>query len=46
MAEKSARQQRIMDHVARSTGDFIKLPPQNSSQRKQQILDHIRLTRG
>jgi hypothetical protein len=42
------RKKRIMEHLARSTGEFIK--PSNSSaaktERKQQILDHVRRTKG
>jgi hypothetical protein len=39
------RKQRIMEHLSRSTGDFIKRSTLNSnSQRKQQIMDHIRQT--
>ncbi|MBF2015931.1 MAG: hypothetical protein IGS23_12155 [Rivularia sp. T60_A2020_040] len=45
MADKSERQTRIMEHLARSTNDFIK-PKLNSADRKQQILEHIRLTKG
>ncbi|NJM24111.1 MAG: hypothetical protein HC836_24375 [Richelia sp. RM2_1_2] len=45
MADKSDRQVRIMEHLARSTNDFIK-PKLNSADRKQQILEHIRLTKG
>jgi len=47
MATQSDRQKRIMEHLARSTNDFIK-PTLNSSSndRKQRILEHVRLTRG
>ncbi|WP_250123210.1 hypothetical protein [Chroococcidiopsis sp. CCMEE 29] len=45
MATNSDRQKRIMEHLARSTGNFIK-PSLNSEQRKQQILEHVRLTKG
>ena len=45
MAEKSDREKRIMEHLARSTNDFIK-PKVNSVERKQRILEHIRLTKG
>lgn len=45
MAETSDRQKRIMEHLARSTGDFNR-KTLNSSDRKQQIIEHIRLTRG
>ncbi|MEL6162530.1 MAG: hypothetical protein AAFR37_01775 [Cyanobacteria bacterium J06628_3] len=44
MANQSDRQKRIMEHLARSTNDFIK-PKINSAERKQQILEHIRLTK-
>ncbi|XPM58583.1 MAG: hypothetical protein EDM05_013260 [Leptolyngbya sp. IPPAS B-1204] len=41
------RKKRIMEHLARSTGDFIKKPTSTmSDQRKQQIMDHIRRTSG
>lgn len=45
MAEASDRQRQIMEHLARSTGDFIK-PSLNSEDRKKRIMDHIRLTKG
>lgn len=45
MADKSDREKRIMEHLARSTNDFIK-PKLNSPDRKQQIMEHIRLTKG
>jgi len=50
MANLDDRQKRIMEHLARSSGDFIK--PASSStataktQRQQRILDHARRTRG
>jgi len=45
MAEASDRQRKIMEHLARSTGDFIK-PSLNSEDRKKRIMEHIRLTKG
>ena len=45
MATTPDRQKRIMEHLARSSGDFIKQSPSLNDQRKQQIMDHIRLTR-
>lgn len=41
----SDRQKRIMEHLSRSTGNFIKPSPNNEG-RKQQILEHVRLTKG
>jgi hypothetical protein len=47
MATMDDRKKRIMEHLARSTGDFIrKSPSPLSDQRKQQIMDHIRRTTG
>lgn len=47
MANTPDRQKRIMEHLARSSGDFIKPSPSvNSEQRKQRIMEHIRLTKG
>ncbi|MBD2019650.1 hypothetical protein H6F43_05545 [Leptolyngbya sp. FACHB-36] len=41
------RKKRIMEHLARSSGDYIKRSTSTSSgERKQQILDHIRQTSG
>ncbi|HEY9615777.1 MAG TPA: hypothetical protein V6C64_02980 [Microcoleaceae cyanobacterium] len=41
------RKKRIMEHLARSTGDFMKRPTvNNSDQRKRQIIDHVRRTFG
>lgn len=45
MADTSDRQKRIMEHLARSTGGFIKTSS-NPEGRKQRIMEHIRLTRG
>ncbi len=45
MATQSDRQKRIMEHLARSSGNFIS-PKLDSLERKQQILEHVRLTRG
>ncbi len=45
MATQSDRQKRIMEHLARSTGNFTS-PRLDSLERKQQILEHIRLTKG
>lgn len=50
MATLDDRKKRIMEHLARSSGNFIK--PTFSSettakmQRQQRILDHARRTRG
>jgi deoxyribose-phosphate aldolase len=47
MANLDDRKKRIMEHIARSKGDFIKRSTSNSSvERKQQIMDHIRRTSG
>ncbi|NJN88055.1 MAG: hypothetical protein HC881_19385 [Leptolyngbyaceae cyanobacterium SL_7_1] len=46
MADMDDRKKRIMEHLSRSTGDFIKRSPTASPERKQQILDHIRRTKG
>lgn len=46
MAKSDARKQRIMEHLARSTGNFIKTAPERSPQRKQQIMDHVQRTKG
>lgn len=48
MAMMDDRKKRIMEHIARSSGDFIKSSPSPLAklERKQQILDHVRRTRG
>jgi hypothetical protein len=47
MATMDDRKKRIMEHLARSTGDFIKKSASvTSDQRKQQIMDHVRRTSG
>jgi len=45
-ANPSDRQKRIREHLARSTGDFVNPGPRRSEQRKQQIMDHVRRSRG
>ncbi len=42
---QSERQKKIMEHLSRSKGDFIN-PKLDSSSRKQQIMDHVRLSKG
>lgn len=47
MATEDQRKKQIMEHLARSTGQFIKRSPNaSSSDRKQQVMDHVRRTRG
>ncbi len=47
MAEMSDRKKRIMEHLARSSGEFIKRSTSTTSEdRKKQIQDHIRLSKG
>lgn len=45
MASPSERQKKIMEHLARSSGNFIN-PTTPSVERQQRILQHVRLTRG
>lgn len=44
MATTPDRQKRIMEHLARSSGNFIQPTSTMNDQRKQQIMDHIRLS--
>ncbi|QZZ20113.1 hypothetical protein J5X98_22990 [Leptothermofonsia sichuanensis E412] len=45
MATEDERKKRVMEHLARSTGDFIKRPTSiMSPDRKRQVMDHVRLT--
>lgn len=47
MATLDDRKKRIMEHLARSTGDFVKSSSAAAkAERKQQILDHARRTTG
>jgi hypothetical protein len=47
MASNDNRKQRIMEHVARSSGEYVtRNRPTISSERKQQIMDHVRLSKG
>ncbi|MCY7273686.1 hypothetical protein [Phormidesmis priestleyi] len=46
MANADDRKKRIMEHIARSVGDFGKDSSPRSIERKQRILDHIRRTTG
>jgi hypothetical protein len=47
MANYDDRKQRIMEHLSRSSGDFIKRSTLASNRdRKQQIMNHIRKTSG
>jgi hypothetical protein len=47
MAMMDDRKKRIMEHLARSGGNFYKRSTlTNSDQRKQQIMDHIKRTLG
>jgi hypothetical protein len=42
---QSERQKKIMEHLSRSKGDYIN-PKLDTSTRKQQIMDHVRLSKG
>ncbi len=47
MATMDDRKKRIMEHLARSSGDFVKKASSAlTDQRKQQIMDHVRRTSG
>jgi hypothetical protein len=46
MAAMDDRKKRIMEHLARSTGDFIKSSSAPSPERKQRIMDHVKRTKG
>ncbi|MBM0743690.1 hypothetical protein JOY44_19060 [Phormidium sp. CLA17] len=46
MASADDRKKRILEHLSRSTGDFIKRSTGNNSERKQKIMDHARRTTG
>jgi hypothetical protein len=46
MAATDDRKKRIMEHLARSTGDFNKRSTTQSAERKRQVMDHIRRTQG
>lgn len=49
MALMDDRKKRIMEHLARSSGDFIRSSSASGAaktERKQQILDHVRRTTG
>lgn len=48
MATMDDRKKRIMEHLARSTGDFIKSSSSTSAkvERKQRVLDHVERTTG
>lgn len=45
-SKASDRQRRIREHLSRSAGEFVNPGPQRSEQRKQQIMDHVRRSRG
>jgi len=45
MATQSDRQKRIIEHLARC-GGYFSIPKLDSVERKQRILEHVRLTRG
>jgi len=47
MATMDDRKKRIMEHLARSSGDFVRKSSSTlTDQRKQQIMDHVRRTSG
>jgi hypothetical protein len=47
MTEMNDRKKRIMEHLARTKGEFINRPTSTLNlDRKQQIRDHIRRTTG
>ncbi|MEB3886086.1 hypothetical protein [Lyngbya sp. CCY1209] len=52
MERSNQQKQKIKDHLSRSVGKFSEVPASsyssmmNSEQRKQRIMEHIRLTSG
>ena len=47
MATADDRKKRIMEHLARSSGEFVKRSANASNpDRKKQVMDHIQRTRG
>ncbi len=47
MTSEDERKRRVMEHLARSLGEFNKRPTSNlSPERKRQIMDHVRRTKG
>jgi hypothetical protein len=47
MAEFSERQRKILDHVVRSSGEFLKPQPKElTPERKRKMRDHVDRTRG
>lgn len=41
------RKKRIMEHLARTKGEYLKRSTSTSNvERKQQIMDHVRRTKG
>lgn len=46
MAQIDDRKKRIMEHLSRSAGTFSQPQSASSLERKQRILDHVRLSSG
>ncbi|GAB4458652.1 MAG: hypothetical protein OHK0037_02740 [Elainellaceae cyanobacterium] len=46
MADMSDRKKRIMEHLARSKGDYQSPAVRPTAERKSQILDHVKRTKG
>lgn len=46
MSEMSDRKKRIMEHLARTRGNYIAPSAAQPIERKQQIMDHVKRTTG
>ena len=46
MAEMSDRKKRIMEHLARTRGNYLAPAAAAPAERKQQIMDHVKRTKG
>ncbi|MGG6294432.1 hypothetical protein ACQ4M4_08415 [Leptolyngbya sp. AN02str] len=46
MADMTDRKKQIMEHIARSKGEFSKSASAGSPDRKARILDHVKRTQG
>ncbi|MBD3880259.1 hypothetical protein IFO70_00665 [Phormidium tenue FACHB-886] len=46
MATSDDRKKRIMEHLARTTNEFVKPSTRLTDDRKRQIMDHVRRTSG
>jgi len=46
MAITDERKRQIMDHLARTSGDYVRRSRQTEEEKRRRVLEHVQQTRG